>query len=105
MAKFGYLYLKGGKWQSNQVIPQTWVEESSQPYIARRYITDYYYGYHWWVSENHYYTAVGYGGQWIYVIPEHDMVVVFTGLINEEDSWQTSAPERLLQMYILPATN
>jgi CubicO group peptidase (beta-lactamase class C family) len=105
MAKFGYLYLKGGKWESDQIIPVEWVEESLQPHIARRYIPDYDYGYHWWVSENHYYAAVGYGGQWIYLIPEYDMVVVFTGQTDDDDSWQTSSPERLLRTYILPAVN
>jgi len=103
MAKFGYLYLKGGQWESDQVIPREWIEESLLPYIHRKYIPDYYYGYHWWVSENNYYAAVGYGGQWIYVIPEYDLVVVYTGMLNEENFSQISAPERLLQTYIIPA--
>jgi CubicO group peptidase (beta-lactamase class C family) len=103
MAKFGYLYLKDGQWESGQVIQREWIEESLQPYFHRKYIPDYYYGYQWWVSENEYFAAVGYGGQWIYVIPEYDLVVVYTGMLDEEEFSQISAPERLLQTYILPS--
>jgi len=103
MAKFGYLYLKSGQWGSGEVVPGEWVEESVQPHIANRFVQGYYYGYQWWVRQNQYFAAVGYGGQWIFVIPELEMVVVYTGLLDQDDSWQTSAPERLLQTYILPA--
>jgi CubicO group peptidase (beta-lactamase class C family) len=105
MAKFGYLYLKEGLWEQNQIVPDAWVEESSLPHIANRFIQGYHYGYHWWVSENRYFAAVGYGGQWLYVIPDYEMVVVFNGMLDDADSWQISAPERLLQTYILPAVN
>lgn len=103
MAKFGYLYLNHGTWDGKQVIPADWVEISQQPHIHRKYIEDYYYGYHWWVRNDHSYSAVGYGGQWITVIPEHELVVVFTNQFEEGDGLQWSTPERLIDTYILPS--
>jgi len=103
MAKFGYLYLNNGIWDGTQVVPENWVKESSKPLIQRKYITDFYYGYQWWVRPDNYYCAVGYAGQWIYVVPDSDLVVVFTNSINEEEYLQLTTPERLLRTYILPA--
>jgi len=103
MAKFGYLYLNDGTWEGEQVVPAEWVEASQQPYIERKYIPDYYYGYHWWVSDDHTYSAVGYGGQWITILPEENLVVVFTNGFADGDQFQWSTPERLLHTYILPS--
>lgn len=103
MAKFGYMYLKNGIWEDEQIVPAEWVEKSQQKHMERKYITDNYYGYHWWVSDEAYYSAVGFGGQWIIVVPEHDLVAVFTNHFTEGDLLQWSTPERLLHTYILPA--
>lgn len=105
MAKFGYLYLKKGIWEGEQIVPRDWVEKSGQKLIERKYIPDNYYGYHWWVSDENYFSAVGYGGQWIMVVPEHELVVVFTNNFVEGEELQWSTPERLLSTYILPAVN
>ncbi|MGW8316490.1 MAG: serine hydrolase domain-containing protein, partial [Bacteroidales bacterium] len=104
MAKFGYLYLKNGMWDGAQLIPAAWVEKSRQKHMERKYIPDSFYGYQWWVSDD-YYAAVGYAGQWIMVVPEYDLVVVFTNNFDEGDEPQWSTPERLLNTYILPAIN
>jgi CubicO group peptidase (beta-lactamase class C family) len=103
MAKFGYLYLKNGMWEDDQIVSAEWVEKSQQRHMERKYIPDNYYGYHWWVSDEDYYSAVGFGGQWIIVVPEHDLVAVFTNRFAEGDQLQWSTPERLLNTYVLPA--
>lgn len=103
MAKFAYLYLKNGIWDGEQIVPENWIEESSEAHIQRKYIPELYYGYHWWVKPNNYYNAVGVNGQWIYVIPEYDLVVVFTNNFNEDEYLQVTTPERLLNTYIIPA--
>jgi CubicO group peptidase (beta-lactamase class C family) len=90
MARFGLLMLRKGKWNGTQVIPEDWIEESTRPYSdARLYGSDAY-GYMWWVAEDgrrykHMpgvnlkqgtYSARGYGGHYIFVIPDRNMVVV-----------------------------
>lgn len=105
MARFAYLYLKEGEWEGKQVVSREWVEISQQKHIKRKYIEDYYYGYHWWVSEKHTFSAVGYAGQWITVVPDQNLVVVFTNNFSEGESFQWSTPERLMETYIMPALN
>jgi CubicO group peptidase (beta-lactamase class C family) len=103
MAKFGYLYLMNGVWDGEQIVPADWVERSRQAHMARKYIPDDYYGYQWWVSGDGYYSAVGFGGQWIIIVPEHDLVVVFNNHLSNDDEFQRTTPERLLTTYILPS--
>ena len=103
MARFGYLYLMDGIWDGTRIVPETWVNDSQQQHIKRKYIEDYYYGYHWWVSDENSYSAVGYGGQWISIFPEHDLVVVFTNSFEEGEALQWATPERLIETYILPS--
>lgn len=103
MARFGYLYLRNGMWNGTQIIPESWVEVSQQKHMARKYIPDSYYGYQFWVSNYDTYSAVGYGGQWITIIPEHNLVVVFNNNFVEGDAFQWNSPERLLTTYIIPA--
>jgi CubicO group peptidase (beta-lactamase class C family) len=43
------------------------------------------YGYQWWVDDGGYHMAIDYEGQFIYVVPEKDMVVVFTSELDERD--------------------
>jgi CubicO group peptidase (beta-lactamase class C family) len=105
MARFGYLYLKNGTWDGTQIIPETWVEASQQKHMMRKSIPDNYYGYQFWVSDYDTYSAVGYGGQWITIVPEHKLVVVFNNRFTEGDDLQWTTPERLLTTYIIPAIN
>ena len=105
MARFGYLYLKNGTWDATQIIPEIWVEASQQKHMMRKYIPDNYYGYQFWVSDYDTYSAVGYGGQWITIVPEHDLVVVFNNRFTDGDDLQWTTPERLLTTYIIPAIN
>jgi len=99
MAKIGYLYLNGGQWDGEQVVPAAWVKASTQAHIAAGTLSDGY-GYQWWVDDGGYYMAIGYQGQFIYVVPEKDMVVVFTSELDESDFF---IPETLLNEYIIPA--
>ncbi len=103
MARFGYLYLMKGAWDGEQLVPQNWVDLSQEKHMARKYILDNYYGYQFWVSDKGYYSAVGYGGQWIMIVPEHNLVVVFNNSFEEGDKLQWATPERLLNTYIIPA--
>jgi CubicO group peptidase (beta-lactamase class C family) len=72
MIKFGRLYLDHGKWNSDQIISKKWISESTSNKGNN-------YGYQWWLNgANESYSARGWGGQFIFVSPEHDMVVVTT---------------------------
>jgi CubicO group peptidase (beta-lactamase class C family) len=89
MAKFGQLFLDGGIWEGKRIISEEWVHRSTN----RHFTFDTWwnadgYGYQWWVFDYyvysraqyvHSYSARGWGGQNIIVLPELSTVVVFTG--------------------------
>jgi len=102
MAKFGYLYLRNGNWNGEQLIPEEWVAESTKPQIEGNWgplLPQY--GYMWWINRFGGYTAMGYGGQYIFVVPERDLVVVFTsGLFQGNDFFY---PVEWMENYIIPS--
>ena len=79
-AKFGQLFLQGGTWQGRQLIPASWVKESTSTQVST---SPGQYDYFWWVSSpdgkhSHYYAA-GNLGQYLYVVPEQQLVFVRFG--------------------------
>lgn len=90
MAKIGLLVLKKGYWYDHQLIDSIYINETLQPHIETAGIGEKYsqhYGYQWWVKTYNDVTinfAAGYGGQYIFVIPKFDLVLVFT------TNWQSS---------------
>jgi CubicO group peptidase (beta-lactamase class C family) len=73
-AKLGYLWLNKGKWENQQIISESWVENSIRK-ISNGGID--YYGYGWWVSDDNYY-ALGRLGQYIKIYPDINLIVVAT---------------------------
>jgi len=111
MAKFGQLYLQGGRWGEQQVVPRWWVEASSRnvvPFDPPRGHTVGY-GYLWWILEpdpdgagqETIYAAMGFRAQYIFVVPEHDMVVVVTG--GTQNGTDQRRPIDFLYTHILKA--
>jgi CubicO group peptidase (beta-lactamase class C family) len=79
MARIGLLCLNNGSWNGVQVVPKEWILESITPSS-----TNSNYGYLWWLTSLPlYYLAGGMNGQCIYMIPEYNIVVIFTADIDE----------------------
>ena len=98
MARLGYLYLNNGTWDGQQIVPKDWVINSSTSYI-RSSMDNTDYGYYWWLDrDGEYYYAWGSEGQKIFVVPDYNMVVVFTASDDTHEPY-----EYLLENYILPA--
>lgn len=80
MARFGYLYLRGGRWRDRQVLSREWVRMATTPTRIKPT-----YGYMWWLNtgralypsapESSFF-ARGAGANIIWVDPEHDIVTV-----------------------------
>ncbi len=86
MAKIGYLYLRGGMWEGQRLVPPAWIEEVMQARIDMRLGggSSVLYANSWWVvPARHAYMAVGFKGQVIAVLPELDIVAVTTGRKGE----------------------
>ncbi len=79
-AKFGQLFLQGGMWNGEQIIPAAWVKESTQA-SAPTQPGSFGYGYQWWVPIPQEgpnagdFFAVGIYGQYIYVNPARNIVI------------------------------
>jgi len=79
LARFGLLYLHHGRWGQDQIIPESWIAESTKPYSITRIGLGY--GYLWWLAQGDQglppdtYFAWGNGGQFLFVIPSRDLVV------------------------------
>ena len=83
MLKLGLLTLNGGVWNGKQLLNKAYIDEATTAHATVNKLESY--GYFWWVNRIkvkgkscEVKTAFGAGGQMIYVIPEVDMVVVFT---------------------------
>jgi CubicO group peptidase (beta-lactamase class C family) len=80
MVAFGELYLNRGRVDARQVVPERWIDRSFVM-RARSSWSGEHYGYGWWMRELGGYPAYyawGFGGQYIFVVPSHDLVVVTT---------------------------
>ncbi len=81
MARFGILFLNNGKWNSEQLISEAWIREATTASVPNPN-----YGYMWWLNqkgEDHLeglpetlFYAAGFGGNYIVVVPSHQLVVV-----------------------------
>jgi CubicO group peptidase (beta-lactamase class C family) len=81
LAKFGYLYLNHGEWEGKQIVPSEFVRESTQEHNPGGPPGNVGYGYLWWVTEikgHPVYLAGGWGGQFVHILPDLDVVVVIT---------------------------
>jgi CubicO group peptidase (beta-lactamase class C family) len=101
LARFGLLFLRGGRWQDRQIVSQAWVQESTSAHsrIGPRS----WYGYMWWAGtreglfpgvqvKGHCYHASGWGGHKLIVLPFRNLVVVHRvntdRPFNEVSAWQ-----------------
>jgi CubicO group peptidase (beta-lactamase class C family) len=78
-ARFGLLFLRNGKWNNQQLVSEKWVNAVQQSSIPEKN-----YGFMWWINTDQkwkavsskVYYALGFGGNYIIVDKEHDLVVV-----------------------------
>lgn len=94
MARLGQLMLQEGEWEGKQLIPKEWVRKTTTTVTPFETLVERYgaadpddlhmsYGYMWWLFDNYQgkpayrgaYSAIGYGGQYITVFPELDLVI------------------------------
>jgi CubicO group peptidase (beta-lactamase class C family) len=83
-ARFGYLFLRNGKWKDRQLISEEWIQMLQVPSEAKPN-----YGYMWWLNRGprrapqwpeSIFTAVGFGGNYVAVDQDHDLLAVIRWL-------------------------
>ncbi len=115
IAKLGQLYLDDGSWNGTQIISKQWIEQSLNQHVKLNWEYTTGYGYQWWLGEFNllqkidgqetkaipFYSARGFGGQLIVVIPDYEMVIAITAQNYAND--QENLPLKLIEDFILPA--
>ncbi|PFR25049.1 6-aminohexanoate hydrolase [Bacillus cereus] len=84
LLKIGLLCLQNGYWNGERIISSRWIEESSEAhFMTYEHVGAY--GYHWWVVDHErfhipycIYFAMGYGGQYIIIVPKLELVAVIS---------------------------
>ncbi len=101
MAKLGYLYLNQGQWAGQQIVSSQWVMASLTTHSTWTDEGQRDYGYLWWLYPTHgYYSMMGMAGQQVHIVPDRQLVVVFTSAISPSNE---VVLDQLLRDYILPA--
>ena len=106
MAKIGYLILNRGQWHGQQILSEEWIDISTRSYTSDDELG---YGYYWWLSkykggDEFFKTifAAGHGGQRVMVVPELNLVAVFTSKPDDNPKGHTRILQ-IMEKYILPS--
>lgn len=93
LARFGQLAVAEGEWQGRELLPTPWLDASFEPgFGAERWPGDYEgspllnYGYHWWLTSEAV-VGLGKGGQYLYIDPDRQMVIVRLGETHGDLAW------------------
>ncbi len=105
-ARFGRLYLNDGRWQGEQIIPEQWITDSTTPDAPHLMPGENPassnrsgYGYQWWIPEHpqNDYVARGVYGQYIYINPANNVVIVRTAA---DPDWRSTDAENYAMVYM-----
>jgi CubicO group peptidase (beta-lactamase class C family) len=86
LARFGLLYLNGGTWNSERLLSEKWIEFARTPAPSTAERGNFYGGQWWLVPDDRddvprdAYSTAGNRGQYVIVVPSHDLVIVRRGL-------------------------
>lgn len=88
LAKFGQLVLNDGKWRGEQLVSKKWIEEiTTETSDVAGYSAQF--GYSWWLYKSRSLWAMdGHGGQYVFVAPKKNMVIVMTAEVNTQGKFQ-----------------
>lgn len=98
LARIGHLYLQGGTWDGRRIVSPEWIEASTTPHIETDDSVQSLYGYGWYIYSG--FVMSNRGDQSIVIVPELDLVVVFTSGLPPTRDYM---PETLITQYVLAA--
>jgi CubicO group peptidase (beta-lactamase class C family) len=106
-AKFGRLYLNRGNWNGVQLIPADWVDESTRRDTTTDPAENY--QYFWWlncqVPDEHHFFAAGKYGQYIYIVPAQNLILVRFGKADPYGWWEELFANLANQIAVISSEN
>lgn len=105
MLKMGLLVLNGGKWEGEQLLPPAFIKRATSPLIQAG--RDSSYGYFWWtmnyeIGGKSYFCKQGRGagGQFIFIFPDLDLIVVATAHNQGMGNMLRTLPQKLIPAFV-----
>jgi len=87
-AKLGKLFMQKGKWNGKQIVPESWVRKSTSIDISNGSVA--YYQYQWWLpTKTGDFMAQGILGQFIYINPNKNLIIVRLGENYGKTDWES----------------
>lgn len=107
LLRFGEMILNGGEIDGRQVVPAEWIRTSWEPRTRSRF-NSHRYGYGWWIEEMAglpVYFAWGYGGQYLFLVPDLKLIVVTTSVADgaEGSGRHRRAIQEIVAQLLVPA--
>lgn len=105
LLKVGVLHLNGGRYEGQQIVPTDWIERSWRPRFRSPW-NGMGYGHLWWVSDwggEEVFSAWGYGGQFLVVVPRLDLAVVATSSLARGERGHNRRMRRFFDTHVIPA--
>jgi len=94
LAKIALCVSEGGMWENQQLINEEWISLMISLKVETE--IDYDFGYYWWIDPSrNIHFMWGHGGQFAFIVPEKDLVVVMTSIPNTQGDYQIQADEAL----------
>lgn len=99
MIKFGQMILDGGVYNGIRIVSKEWIDESTQRHYNTNLNYEYekQYGYYWWILpkfDKHVFFANGYGGNFIFCVPEKNLIV------TASSEWQSISQSSASQNWV-----
>lgn len=110
MAKIGQLVLQDGQFNNQQIVSTKWLEASTSVQLPITSYTSHNsgYGYFWWlgtVEQSSVISALGHGGQFIVIVPDHQIVITAStigGTSDQKAAQQFNDVERIIYFELIP---
>lgn len=88
LAKIAQLVLNKGKWDSVQLISEQYIDEMLSHKVEKTGYSDLRFGYFWWTNpDKNYYIMWGKSGQYVFINPDKQSIVVITSLEELEEEY------------------
>ena len=105
LLKLGILHLDDGRYEGRQIVPADWIERSWRPRFRSPW-NGMGYGHLWWVSDwggEEVFSAWGYGGQFLVVVPRLDLTFVATSSLARGERGHNRRMRRFFDTHVIPA--
>ncbi len=99
LARIGQFVLQKGQWDGTRIVSDEWIEKATSQRVAPGQAGFHGYGYYWWIdAENNAFYGMGEGGQYLYIVPDENLVIVHTANPSAGSGYKGIGHEDLMSL-------